>query len=70
MGSVTLIRWAIAAVAALITGVSVYYGIEQRGVRKAEAKMEKATNNAISKAHSASAKSAAGRGVQNLKYRD
>ena len=44
--------------------------IKNQTLRKAEAKMERATNNAISKAHSAGAKSAAGRGVQNLKYRD
>ena len=43
---------------------------QRKGADKLAAKMEKATNDAISKANSASAKSAAGRGVRELDYRD
>lgn len=43
---------------------------QRKGAEKVVAKMEKATNDAISKANSASAKSAAGRGVRELDYRD
>lgn len=70
MGSVTLIRWAVALLATLVTGAGLWFGIEQRGANKAVAKMERATSNAISKAHSAGNKSAAGGGVQDLRYRD
>lgn len=70
MGSVTLVRWALALLATLITGAGLWFGIEQRGAQKAVAKMEKATNNAISKAHTAGNKSAAGRGMYDLEYRD
>ena len=43
---------------------------QRKGAEKVAAKIEKATNDAISKANSASAKSAAGRGVRELDYRD
>jgi hypothetical protein len=43
---------------------------QRKGAEKVVAKIEKATNDAISKANSASAKSAAGRGVRELDYRD
>ena len=43
---------------------------QRKGAEKVVAKIEKATNDAISKANSASAKSAAGRGVGELDYRD
>lgn len=44
----------------------------QRGIgeKNAVAKIEKATDNAIEKAHSAGSKSASGHGVQPLTYRD
>ena len=53
---------------ALVVG----YTMKQRsiGAQNAVAKIEKATNNAISQAHSAGAKSRSGSGVRELPYRD
>lgn len=47
------------------------FGAQQRsiGAAKAVAKIEKATDNAITKAHSAAAKSASGRGML-IQFRD
>jgi len=43
---------------------------EQRGASKAVAKIEKANNNAVAKAHRAGKRSADGGGVLNPYYRD
>lgn len=50
----------------------VAFGSHQRsiGAAKAVAKIEKATNDAIGKAHRAGSKSASGRGMQLPYYRD
>lgn len=57
MGSLTLIRWAIALVAALVTAGGLYFGIEQRGGRKAIAKVEKQNVAGIENANTAGARS-------------
>lgn len=63
-------RGAIVAVALVLALVVNNSHQQRKGAEKVVAKIEKATNDAISKANSASAKSAAGRGVRELDYRD
>lgn len=63
-------RGAIVAVSVVLALIAWSSDQQRKGAEKVVAKIEKATNDAISKANSASAKSAAGRGVRELDYRD